>query len=222
MSLRNTLARPFAAITSAVAMRPSTDATHFFTRASAAKSLRTGAGLLVLSMGLLAGSAQAAVVRFNFALDFISGPLDGQSAFGSFDIAGADCPAFVCNGTFTPAGAANPIGPTGTLNAFSVTVDGTTFTATDDDLFPEFPSIDLQDNLLAGIAFMDFGGPPSLSIFGSLLGGWGGEYRNAEFDGSLIGNVRQIGEAMAIPEPSTLLLAAGALFASMAAARRRI
>lgn len=177
--------------------------------------------LSVLSTGLLAGAAQAAVVRFNFALDFTSGPLSGQSAFGSFDVAGADCPALVCSGTFTPSGPANPIvGPTGSLLAFSVAVDGVTFTMDSDDLFPDFPSIELEDNVLTRLDFMSFGAATSLSIYGSPFN-WGGSYRDEFFDTSLIGDVRQIGSAQAIPEPATALLVAGALVAGLSVPRRR-
>lgn len=188
------------------------------------KAMRLGIGLSVLSLGLGAGAAQAGVVRFNFALDFAAGPLGGQSAFGSFDVDGADCAALVCSGTFTPSGPGNPIvGPTGTLLAFSVVIDGVRFDIGSDDGFPDFPSVELQDSVLTRLDFMDFGGPPSLTIFGSLLGGWGGEYRDAFFDASQIGDVRQIGgaQAVAIPEPATLLLVSGALLAGIPLTRRR-
>lgn len=179
---------------------------------------RLAAGLL-LSLALFAGAAQAALVRFNFALDFTSGPLGGQTAYGSFDVATADCVAYVCDGTFTPSGPANGIvGPTGTLLDFSVVVDGITFSAADDDLNPDFPSVELTGNQLSRIDFMDFSGP-SLAIFGSALGGWGGSYTDAFFDTSVIGNVRQIGSAQAIPEPGSALLVAGALLA-LGATRR--
>jgi hypothetical protein len=182
---------------------------------------RAAITLLALALGLLAGPAQAALVRFNFALDFSSGPLAGQTAFGSFDVDSAGCVATVCNGSFTPSGPANPIvGPTGTLLAFSVEVDGVGFDATSDDLHPDFPSIELVDNTLSRIDFMDFSGPPSLAIYGSAFGGWGGSFTNAAFDSSLIGNVRLVGDAQAIPEPSSLLLVAAAALAGFRTTRR--
>lgn len=177
---------------------------------------------VALSLGALPGTAGAAALRFNFEIDFASGPLGGQTALGSLEVEAGDCPALVCNGTFTPSGPANPIvGPTGTLLAFSVVVDGITFSAADDDLFPDFPSVVLADNGLARIDFIVFGGPPSLSIYGSAAGGWGGEYRDAFFDTSVIGNLRQIGGAQLVPEPATALLLAGALLAGAATRRRR-
>jgi hypothetical protein len=186
------------------------------------KAVRIGLGMSVLSLGLLSPAADAALVRFNFAVDFTSGPLDGQSALGSFDVAASDCPSLVCTGTFTPSGPANPIvGPTGTLLAFSVVVDGITFTASSDDLYPDFPSIELVDSLLSRVDFMDLDGSPSLTIFGSQSGGWGGQYTNALADGSLIGGIRQIGDAQVIPEPATTLLVAGALLAGISTSRRR-
>lgn len=178
--------------------------------------------LSALSLGLLAGAAQAALVRFDFAIDFSSGSLAGQSAYGSFDVASTDCVQFVCSGMFTPSGPANAIvGPTGTLLAFSIEVEGVTFAASSDDLYPDFPSVELADNQLARIDFVDFDGPPSLAIFGSALGGWGGTYTDLLFDPSLIGNVRLVGNAQLIPEPATLLLVASALLAGRWRFRRR-
>lgn len=166
----------------------------------------------LLALALFAGAAQAALVRFHFELDFVSGPLGGQTAQGSFDVAMADCVAYVCTGTFTPSGPANGIvGPTGTLLDFNVVVDGIAFGGLADDLYPDFPSIELAGNQIARIDFMDLSGPPSLTIFGSALGGWGGAYTDAAFDTSLIGNLRQIGGGTPIPEPATVLLVAAAL-----------
>lgn len=192
--------------------------------AGGAKVLRRIVGLasLSLSLGLPAGPAQAALVRINFALDFASGPLTGQTAFGNVDVDGQGCAGSVCNGTFTPAGPANGIlGATGSLLAFDVTVDGVHFSAANDDLFPDFPVIELVNSVLTRIDFADFGGPPSLTIFGSASGGWGGSYRDAAFDDSLIANVRQIGDAHLVPEPGSLMLVAGALLAALSATRRR-
>jgi hypothetical protein len=194
--------------------------------AGCARGLRRIIGVasltLGLGLGLLAGPAEAALVRINFALDFGSGPLTGQSAFGNIDVDGQGCAGSVCNGTFTPAGPANGIvGATGSLLAFEVMVDGVRFSAASDDLFPDFPGIELVNGVLTRIDFADFGGPPSLTIFGSTSGGWGGVYKDAAYDDSLIADVRQIGDAYVVPEPGTLLLAAGALLAALSATRRR-
>ena len=188
----------------------------------ASGALRRGFGIASLSLGLMAGSAQAALVRINFALDFSSGPLTGQTAFGNIDVAAQDCAGAVCNGMFTPAGLANGIiGATGSLLDFDVTVSGVRFNASSDDLFPDFPGIELTNSVLTRIDFADFDGPPSLLIFGSANGGWGGSYRDAAYDDSLIANVRQIGDAVLVPEPGSLLLVAGALLAALSTTRRR-
>lgn len=199
-------------------------------RRHASRAARLCTGIVALSLGLLGGAAQAALVRFNFAVDFTSGQLANQTAFGSFDVSSTDCPAFVCSGTFTPMGPANPIGATGTLLDFKVVVDGLTFGASADDGYPEFPSVSLANNVLTGIDFMDFGvapllDPPALSIsfhsFGSGPLTGIGAYTNANFDTSDIGSVRQIGAAQAIPEPATGLLVASALVAGFWTSRRR-
>ncbi len=182
-------------------------------------AFRRGVWALGLTLGFLAGSAQAVPVRFNFAVDFISGPIAGQTAYGTFDVSSDDCAGFVCSGLFTPSGPANFIGPTGTLLDFQIVVDGVTFSASGDDAYPDFPIITLVNNLLTRIDFMDFG-PPSLSIFGGPDDG-GGSYTDANFDTSNIGNLQQIGGAQPIPEPSTALLVGGALVAGLSTMRRR-
>jgi len=193
------------------------------TSGQAMKALHRGVRALGLAIAL-AGAAQAEPVGFNFEIDFINGPVAGQTALGTFTVSSDDCAAFVCSGIFTPSGPANFIGPTGTLLAFQIVVDGVTFSASSDDGYPDFPMVTLENNVLTGIDFMDFGAaplydPPALSIsFHSFGGGpltGTGAYTNANFESSDIGSLRQI------PEPATALLMAGALVAGLSASRRR-
>jgi hypothetical protein len=189
-------------------------------RCQVVNSLHRGVRAWGLVVGLLAcAAAQAIPVRFNFSVDFVDGPIAGQTAFGSFEVSSDDCVSFVCSGLFTPSGPDNFIGPTGTLLNFRIVVDGVAFSESSDDGYPDFPIVTLANNLLTRIDFMDFG-PPSLSIFGG-PGDGGGSYTNANFDTSNIGSMQQIGGAQPIPEPATALLMAGALAAGLATSRRR-
>jgi hypothetical protein len=188
------------------------------TRSLARRTLQRAVWVLGLAFGLLAGTAQAAL-HFGFSVDFAGGPLDGQTAIGSLKVAEADCPGLICNGSFTPAGAGNSIlGPTGTLLSFHIVVDGMTFTAADDELFPDFPIFGISNNMLTDIAFSTAIGPPTLSIFASAFGG-GGFYMDANFDTSQIVSIQQID--VPLPEPATALLFGLALVAGLSASRRR-
>jgi hypothetical protein len=191
------------------------------TRRLAKRTLQRAVWTLGLALGLMAGTAQAAV-HFGFSVDFISGPLNGQTAIGSIEVATADCPAWVCTGSFTPSGPSNGIiGPTGTLLGFEIVVDGMTFTAASDDLYPDFPIFTFADNVLTGIDFASFG-LVSLSIFANAFGGdltGGGSYTDANFDTSLIGSIQQL--QVPLPEPTTALLVGVALLAGLSSSRRR-
>jgi hypothetical protein len=185
------------------------------------KALQRCGWAIGLAFGLMAGTVQAAV-HFGFSVDFISGPLSGQTAIGSIEVANADCPAWVCNGSFTASGPSNGIiGPTGTLLGFEIVVDGTTFTAASDSLYPDFPIFTFADNVLTGIDFNSFG-LVSLSIFANAFGGpltGGGSYTDANFDTSLIGNIQQLD--VPLPEPATALLMGLALLTGFSTTRRR-
>jgi hypothetical protein len=192
------------------------------TRSLAKRTLQRAVWTVGLLLGLLSGTAQAAL-HFGFSVDFVGGPLDGQTAIGSLTVANADCPGFVCNGSFTPSGPSNAIlGPTGTLLGFEIVVDGLTFTAASDELFPDFPIFSFANNVLTEIAFSTALGAPSLSIFANAFGGpltGGGSYTDANFDTSLIANIQQL--AVPLPEPTTALLVGMALVAGLSASRRR-
>jgi hypothetical protein len=192
------------------------------TRSLAKRTLQRAVWTVGLLLGLLSGTAQAAL-HFGFSVDFVGGPLDGQTAIGSLTVANADCPGFVCNGSFTPSGPSNAIlGPTGTLLGFEMVVDGLTFTAVSDELFPDFPIFSFANNVLTEIAFSTALGAPSLSIFANAFGGpltGGGSYIDANFDTSVIVGVQQL--AVPLPEPTTALLVGVALLAGLSASRRR-
>jgi len=184
------------------------------------RALRHAVWALGLLLGLLTGLARASPVEFNFAVEFLSGPIAGQTGVGTFNVASEDCGALGCSGIFTPSGPANSIlGPTGTLLDFQIVVDGVTFTASSDDLYPDFPSVTLSHDLLTRIDFLDFG-PPSLSIFGDQSNS-GGIYTDENFDTS-VGRWYQIAGPSSVPEPPTALLVAAALVAGLSAGRRRI
>ena len=170
-----------------------------------------------LLLGLLTGLAHASPVEFKFGVEFASGPIAGQTAFGTFNVASQDCGALGCSGIFTPSGPLNFIGPTGTMLDFQIVVDGVTFTAISDDGYPDFPSVTLLNNLLTRIDFFDSGAPtyaPSLSIYGDQSNG-GGIYTDKNFDPSIIGRWYQISAPLSVPEPSTALLVAAALVAAL-------
>jgi hypothetical protein len=184
------------------------------TKSLAKRTLQRAVWTLGLALGLLSGTAQAAL-HFGFSVDFISGTLNGETAIGSLTVANADCPGFVCNGSFTPSGP-------GTLLGFEIVVDGLTFTAASDELFPDFPIFSFTNNVLTEIAFSTSLGAPSLSIFANAFGGpltGGGSYTDANFDTSLIGSIQQL--AVPLPEPTTALLVGMALVAGLSTSRRR-
>ena len=182
------------------------------------KALHRGAWALGLTLGLMAGAAQADPLRFSFEIEFASGPMAvaNQKAFGSFNVDSNDCVALVCSGTFATDG--NFLGSlTKTLLDFQVVVDGVTFSASSDDAYPDFPMVTLANNVLTGIDFSDSGAPayaPALMIYGG-PGTWGGTYTNASFDPSVIGTITQV------PEPSSWALMLGGLAACGAVVRRR-
>ena len=182
----------------------------------ALQAWRRGLGVSGLVLGLLAGPAgvaQAEPLSFNFALDFVSGPLSGQSAIGAFSVSSDDCAALVCTGIYVPSGPNATFPSAGKLLDFQIVVDGVSFNATSDDAYPDFPAVTLVDNVLTSIDFVDFGSP-SLAIYGGPDSG-GGSYVDANFDASLIGAIRQV------PEPATALLLAGALLAGFSTSGRR-
>jgi hypothetical protein len=108
------------------------------------------------------------------------------------------------------------------LMELNITVDGTSFQLTSDSGFPDFPSIVLWNNQLAGIDFLADAALPSLALSfssqtpdGPMLGS--GSYIDSKGAVSLIGSVA------AVPEPSTawLIVVPGLAGAGLLRRRRR-
>ena len=154
-----------------------------------------------LVCAMLWASASAAPITFAFEVAWSAGPLAGTSNIGLVTVDGSDCPGGICTGVFTPDNAAN------TLLNFGIQVDGRSFAAGDDGLFPAFPEVTFSgfgditdinyDALVNGMNLVLFGGvatyfPPAFP---------GGPDRSFGF-------VTVIGQ---VGEPATAALLAGAL-----------
>jgi hypothetical protein len=154
--------------------------------------------------------AEATPIFFNFALDFDSGPLDGQSFLGALSVDGNDCPGS-CNGLFTPDGV------DGDLLSFDVTVSGIAFSITNDTVFPFKPEVQFANNTIAFVdSVLEIGAGTELDIlFGTL------DEPDVIF--TLAAGEASIGQFRQVPEPTGFaLFAAGlAVLLGVVAQRRR-
>lgn len=161
----------------------------------------------------LASTAVATPVEYRYSLlvtDSFAGPVSpGDRFFGRFLLEGDNLTETGFE-RFAPAGTSDPT-VTGTLLDFSVSILGRSFTLSDDFSFPDLPAIELFDGIATGFDFVSFdtalvlgtGNGPSLDF--SYLDFLVGENRETVDVAGRIVDVEQV------PEPSTLLLMAGAL-----------
>ena len=119
---------------------------------------------LAFAVSILAPApASAAPIPYDFTVTFDAGDLAGQSFDGHFTI---EDTLFDGIGTevFTPTGTGFG---TDVLLGFDITVDGESFTMTDDSGFPDFPWVVFQDGAFDEIDFFaDNGNGAHLSIYG--------------------------------------------------------
>lgn len=99
------------------------------------KLLRHALAGLMFSLVGTTLDAHAVALFYPFQIDFVAGPLSGQTVVGSLGIEGGNDDCFIggCNGGFTPND------PKRTLLSFNITVGGTRFSMNDDLRFPGFP-----------------------------------------------------------------------------------
>jgi hypothetical protein len=190
------------------------------------KVLRSSLIALGLVLGAYAGGAQAYIL-VNFDFGFAAGPLAGTTAHGKASLLDSDCPGFICNGFFTPAGPANSdpffAGPTNTLTSLTIDINGTIFTAADDGGYPNFPYLKLANNVITDISFESgLGVFPSLSleastVGGSLIGTGGFQASIAGVPSFILGPVNA---TLVVPEPGTEMLFGAALLAALGLRRR--
>lgn len=167
------------------------------------KSLRIAVAALGLLGAAFAGPALAAPIPFYFSVT-----LGGQFLPGVINADGNDCPAGVCNGVFSPSDVSH------TLLGLDITVRGIPFTASSDTGFPTFPRVTFASGRLS---FIDYDGLVSgneLQMFGAF------PPPGNPSPGPVALFIPVSGPALtgtvAVPEPGTLPLLAGALFAGLA------
>jgi len=173
------------------------------------KSLRIAVAAAGLFAAAFAAHVSAVPLPFNFGLHFNSGPLTGQTSFGTVTLDSNDCPANVCSGVFEPDLAAR------TLLSFNITVGGIAFSASSDTGFPQFPQVTFDPT--GHFSFINFDGLVAgneLTIFGSFAGNIPPV---ATFDPAV--GLTSIGAAV-VPEPGSLMLLAGGLLAAFGLRKR--
>lgn len=173
------------------------------------KSLRIAVAALGLFATAFAAQVSAVPLPFNFGVHFTTGPLSGQTSFGTITTDSNDCPANVCSGIFEPDLAAR------TLLSFNITVGGIAFSASSDGGFPAFPRVGFDAT--GHFASIDFDGVVAGNEL-AIVGSFNSNIPPVVTFDPLVG-LTSVGAAV-VPEPCTLLLLAGGLLAVFGFSKR--
>jgi hypothetical protein len=187
------------------------------------KSLRVRVAAVGLLVAVFGGSAQAAPLFFNWSLNFISGPLNGQKAGGTLSVDGNDCPGGVCNGNFNPDSVAK------TLLSLNISVSGINFALANDTGFGSgFPDVTFTNGLLTGVDYQGVVSGAPLAPFAVLdtSGANVGEVVAFYLSNTAIPGTPRAGSLstgiLRAPEPGTVPLLGAALIGVVLAWRRRV
>ncbi len=182
--------------------------------------LRVASAALGLLLAVLAGAANATPQSYNYALDFISGPLNGQQIAGNLSVDGNDCPLGVCVGNFDPTNVAK------TLLSLNITVGGVPFAMNNDTGFGFGPFPDVTFDAAGHLSQIDyqgattFGGLPYvLDMTGVNIG-----VDLAAFYQGVLGSPTSLVSLAVVrlaPEPETLPLVGMALVGFVIGLRRK-